>query len=104
MYIVIDTTNHSVEMFSTHKEAQHFCAMNNRFNWTIKHTNNKQRQSTKRQQAAVKYVEEILYIEFPGDINSFYDCSEFLNLYLDEAKQTERELSCEYESYLDSLD
>lgn len=56
--------------------------------------------STKRQQAAVRYCEQWLYIEFDGDINSFEDCSLFLSIYLEEAKQTEMELSCEFTAYL----
>lgn len=62
------------------------------------------RKSTPKQQAAVRYCEQWLYVEFDGDINNFEDCSYFLSLYLDEAKQTERELSCEYEAYIWSLD
>ena len=58
------------------------------------------RKSTKRQQAAVRYCEQWLYIEFDGNIESFDECSHFLSIYLEEAKKTEMELSCEYESYL----
>lgn len=58
------------------------------------------RKSTKRQQAAVRYCEQWLCIEFDGNINSFNDCSYFLKIYLDEAKQTEMELRCEYEAYM----
>ena len=56
--------------------------------------------STERQQAAVRYCEQWLYVEFDGDINSFDDCSLFLDIYLEDAKQTERELVCEFEAYL----
>ena len=62
------------------------------------------RKSTKKQQAAVRYCEQWLCIEFDGNIDSFDDCSYFLNIYLEEAKQTEIELSCEYEAYLWDLD
>lgn len=62
------------------------------------------RKSTERQQAAVRYCEQWLCIEFDGNIDSFNDCSHFLKIYLDEAKQTERELGCEYEAYLWNLD
>ena len=58
------------------------------------------RKSTKKQQAAVRYCEQWLCIEFDGNINSFNDCSYFLKIYLDEAKQTEMELRCEYETYI----
>ena len=53
------------------------------------------RKSTEKQQSAVKYCELWLYIEFDGDINNFNDCSLFLSIYLEEAKQTEMELKKE---------
>lgn len=58
------------------------------------------KKSTKKQQEAVKYCEEWLYIEFDGNIEDFNDCSQFLDIYLEEAKQTEMELRCEYEAYI----
>lgn len=47
------------------------------------------RQSTKKQQAAIKYCEKWLEISFKGDINNFYDCHAFLNRYLEDAKDIE---------------
>ena len=58
------------------------------------------RKSTKKQQAAVRYCEQWLCIEFNVNIDSFNDCSYFLKIYLDEAKQTEMELRCEFEAYI----
>ena len=58
------------------------------------------RKSTKKQQAAVRYCERWLHIKFDGNINSFNDCSYFLKVYLDEAKQAKIELTCEYEAYI----
>lgn len=58
------------------------------------------RKSTAKQQAAVRYCEEWLCIEFDGDINNFNDCSLFLSIYLEDAKQAALELSCEFESYI----
>lgn len=58
------------------------------------------RKSTKRQQAAVRYCKNWLCIEFNLNINSFDDCSLFLSIYLDEAKEAERENYREYQSYL----
>ena len=62
------------------------------------------RKSTARQQAAVRYCEQWLYIEFDGNIESFDECSHFLSIYLEEAKQTEMEIGCEYEAYLWDID
>ena len=47
------------------------------------------KQSTKRQREAVKYTEAWLQIKFNGNINNFYECSAFLETYLDEAKMRE---------------
>ena len=58
------------------------------------------RKSTEKQQSAVRYCEQWLYIESDGDINSFDDCSLFLSIYLEEAKQTEMEITCEFEAYI----
>lgn len=44
------------------------------------------RQSTKKQQTAIKYCEKWLEISFKGDINNFYDCHAFLSKYLEDAK------------------
>ena len=62
------------------------------------------RKSTKKQQSAVRYCEQWLYIEFDGNIESFDECSHFLSIYLEEAKQTEMEIGCEYEAYLWDID
>ena len=62
------------------------------------------RKSTARQQAAVRYCEQWLCIEFNGNIESFDECSHFLSIYLEEAKQTEMEIGCEYEAYLWDID
>ena len=58
------------------------------------------RKSTKKQQSAIRYCEQWLCIEFNGNIESFDECSLFLSIYLEEAKQTEMELICEYEAYI----
>lgn len=56
--------------------------------------------STERQKAAVHFCEQWLNIEFEGNIENFRECSNFLNNYLQFAKQTARELTCEYCSYI----
>ena len=58
------------------------------------------KQSTKRQREAVKYTEAWLQIKFNGNINNFYECSAFLEEYLDEAKMREDELTEEYKAYM----
>ena len=58
------------------------------------------RKSTKKQQSAVRYCEQWLCIEFDGNIESFDECSHFLSIYLEEAKQTESELRRAHEAYI----
>ncbi len=58
------------------------------------------RKSTEKQQKAVRYCEQWLCVEFEGDINNYNDCNTFLDAYLEDAKQSERELSCEFDTYL----
>lgn len=60
--------------------------------------------STPKQQAAIRYCEHWLYLDFDGDINNYDHCSEFLSLYLEEAKQQERELKAEYSAYIWNCD
>lgn len=42
--------------------------------------------TTNRQKNAVRFCEEVLDINFNGDINNFQQVSKFLELYLDSAK------------------
>ena len=58
------------------------------------------KKSTLKQKEAIEFCEHWLYITFEGNIESFDDCSYFLSIYLDDAKQTKMELSAEYNSYI----
>jgi len=64
-----------------------------RYDWTIIPCS-----STPKQKAAVRFCEEVLNIEFEGNIESKQECSQFLTEYLDLAKQFYMELKCEYET------
>ena len=59
--------------------------------------------TTDRQKAAVHFCESWLQIEFEGNINNRTQVSQFLSEYLDEAKMTCEELTCEYEAYCESI-
>lgn len=59
--------------------------------------------TTPRQKAAVHFCEQWLNVTFEGDINNFNEVSEFLSEYLEDAKITATEISCEYEAYLWNL-
>lgn len=56
------------------------------------------RQSTTKQKESVKFCEEILSIEFEGNINKYVDCYNFLNIYLEDAKRIYDELKGEWET------
>ena len=87
--------------FTRLSDAQHFCSLMGRNDWVIEQ---QYKQSTNKQKAAVEFCEEILNVEFNGNINSFEECSKFLNHFLNDAKRTYMELKCEYEAYIESLD
>lgn len=55
--------------------------------------------TTKRQKAAVHFCEKWLQVPFEGDIENFKQVSDYLSMYLDDAKWTAEELACEYEAY-----
>ena len=54
------------------------------------------KKSTQRQRDAVEFCEEILGVIFEGNIESSTDCSYFLTMYLDDAKEAYEESQCEY--------
>ena len=56
--------------------------------------------ATDKQKAAVHFCEQWLNVTFNGDINNFQQVSNFLSIYLEEAKSLYNEIKCEYESYL----
>ena len=99
-YKICDSTGTQVAILTTMRDALDFKHIRGNNNWTIKILEPlKNKQSTARQRAAVKFVEEWLDITFNGDINNFYEVSDFLSEYLDEAKQMYDEIYCEYTSY-----
>ena len=59
---------------------------------------------TDKQKASVHFCEQWLNITFKGDIEDKHQVSEFLEEYLQEAKDLYNEIKCEYEAYLWSLD
>ena len=99
-YIIYDSTGTQVAILTTMRDALDFKHIKGNNAWTIKILEPlKNKQSTARQKGAVKFVEEWLDITFNGDINNFYEVSDFLSEYLDEAKQMYDEIYCEYTSY-----
>ena len=101
-YVVYDTTGNPVGVpFKTIREAEEYKAINRRFDWTVRLVNiNIWRESTPKQRGALAFCEDVLDIQFEGNRHDFYEVSDFLSEYLEEAKQTARELSCSYSSYM----
>ena len=107
-YIVYDTTGHPVGVpFSKYEDAATYKCIYGRQDWTIKRIDTRRlngKKSTDRQKAAVRFCEQWLYCKFEGDINNFYEVSDFLSDYLELAKDQYEEARCEYEAYLWDLD
>lgn len=101
-YVVYDTTGNPVGVpFKTIREAEEYKAFNRRFDWTVRLMDiNIWRESTPKQRGALTFCEGVLGIQFEGNRYDFYDVSDFLSEYLEEAKQVARELTCSYSSYM----
>ena len=100
-YTIYDSTGTIVATLTTMRDALDFKHIRGNNTWTIKIIEPlRNRQSTARQKGAVKFVEEWLNITFTGNINDFYEVSDFLSEYLDEAKQMYDEVYNEYTSYI----
>ena len=100
-YTIYDSTGTIVATLTTMRDALDFKHIRGNNAWTIKIIEPlRNRQSTERQKSAVKFVEEWLNITFTGNINDFYEVSDFLSEYLDEAKQMYDEVYNEYTSYI----
>lgn len=101
-YVVYDTTGNPVGVpFKTIREAEEYKAFNRRFDWTVRLIDiNIWRESTPKQRDALTFCEGVLGIQFEGNRYDFYDVSDFLSEYLEEAKQVARELTCSYSSYM----
>ena len=100
-YTIYDSTGTIVATLTTMRDALDFKHIRGNNTWTIKIIEPlRDRQSTPKQKGAVKFVEEWLNITFTGNINDFYEVSDFLSEYLDEAKQMYDEVYNEYTSYI----
>lgn len=102
-YIVLDSTGHRVGIpFKEWKEASIYKTIYGRQDWKITKVKitESNRRSTEKQIDAVHFCESWLNIKFTGDITNFYEVSEFLSKYLEEAKMFYTEIRSEYEAYL----
>lgn len=101
-YIVYDTTDHPVGVpFNTWKDAETYKIVCGRLDWTVKLAHiHIDRKSTEKQRRAVSFVEEWCNVSFEGNINDFYEVSDFLADYLDTAKEIASDAAASYWSML----
>lgn len=98
MYKVFDSVGQFLRSFPIYEQAMTFKIANGRMDWNIQQI---KRQVTDRQKRAVHFIEVWLKIKFNGSINNFYDVSNFLNDYLNEAKSIAEDAYTSYYSQYD---
>ena len=80
-YAVLDNTNHITKKFDNYQDALCYkICVANRPDWTIKKAR-KHYHSTEKQRNFVRTIEMYLNITFDGDIDSGWECSDFISLY-----------------------
>lgn len=102
-YLLLDSENQVVyHPFVTRKQADDYRILMGRRDWKITRIS---KPSTPRQRAAVTFCEHCLEgISFEGDINDFFDVSDFLSLYLDSAKSVYEDAAASYYSFIADKD
>lgn len=97
-YIVYDTTDHPVGVpFNTWEDAETYKIVYGRPDWPIKLvTIERKRRSTEKQKKAVSFIEEWCDVPFGGNINNFYEVSDFIGDYLDTAKEIAADAASSY--------
>ena len=97
-YIVYDTTGNPVGVpFSTGEDAETYKMIYGRPDWMVRLSIIRiDRKSTERQRRAVSFVEEWCNISFEGNIDDFYEVSDFLADYLDTAKEIAEDATSAY--------
>lgn len=97
-YIVYDATGNPVGVpFNTWEDAETYKMIYGRPDWIIRISIIRiNRKSTERQRRAVSFVEEWCNISFEGNIDDFYEVSDFLADYLDTAKEIAEDATSAY--------
>ena len=97
-YIVYDTTGNPVGVpLNTWEDAETYKMIYGRPDWIIRLSIIRiDRKSTERQRRAVSFVEEWCNISFEGNIDDFYEVSDFLADYLDTAKEIAEDADASY--------
>lgn len=97
-YIVYDTTGNPVGVpFNTWEDAETYKMIYGRPDWITRLSIIRiDRKSTEKQRRAVSFVEEWCNISFEGNIDDFYEVSDFLADYLDTAKEIAEDATSAY--------
>ena len=86
-YIVKNPYGITVRVFNKYEQANTYVLAFGNKNYSIqRRTYDCKKPSTTKQKAAVDFIEQCLQIEFTGDIENFYEVSEFIGEYLEDAK------------------
>ena len=103
-YIVYDTTGNPVGVpLNTWEDAETYKMIYGRPDWIIRLSIIRiDRKSTERQRRAVSFVEEWCNISFEGNIDDFYEVSDFLADYLDTAKEIAEDADASYWSMINN--
>ena len=98
MFLVKNRLGETLAKFTNYNSASEFKFYNGRDDWRIVSTNT-DRQSTPKQRAAVEFCHMVLdswgHSNIKININSFNECSKFLNTHLEDCKQFMLELQGE---------
>ena len=97
-YIAYDATGNPVGVpFNTWEDAETYKMIYGRPDWIVRLSIIRiDRKSTERQRRAVSFVEEWCNISFEGNIDDFYEVSDFLADYLDTAKEIAEDATSAY--------
>ena len=101
-YIVYDNTGNKVGIpFNSYKEAETYKIIFGRPDWKVSliHVESS-RKSTERQRRAVEFIEFWCDMKYQGNINDFYEVSDFLSDYLIIAKDIASDAESSYFSML----
>lgn len=105
IYRIQDTEGRVIMSFKNLKEAldaKKF--LNPSGDWRISRTSTStemKKKSTQKQKDAISFCEELHFPKFEGNIENFIECSQYLALYLEDAKCMYEEIACEYEAAME---
>ena len=95
-FAIIDTTGHIVQYFDEYQDALCYkMCVAFRPDWQIKKAR-RPYHSTEKQRNFVRTIEYYLDINFVGDINNGWECSDFISMYKNDYESFINELQGDY--------